>query len=221
MDYRKIFSDNWGIKLISLLLSLTLWLYVTSKGKTEMSLSVPLELRNIPQRTAVVGEVVKNLDVRVQGQERALRDVTIGKKVYGILDLSLAGIGENILRMSPDDIRRPSGISVTHISPYDVKIRLEPLISKTLKLQPVIIGPPAAGYSMTSASVSPAKITIEGPAGVMKTLTALRTMPIDIQNAKENITVEPRIDYQGKPVNILEKNISIRIVIKKEKKQNK
>ena len=46
----------------------------------ELTLSVPLELRNIPQGMAVVGDVIKNLDVRLQGQERVLRDITSGKK---------------------------------------------------------------------------------------------------------------------------------------------
>ena len=110
MDLRKILFDNWGIKLLSLALSLTLWFYVTSKGKTEITMTVPLELRNIPQNMAVVGNVAGSLEVRVQGQERALRDITIGKKVFGILDLSLARVGENIVPISPDDIRRPSGV---------------------------------------------------------------------------------------------------------------
>src|SRR5574342_1053408 len=115
MDYRKLLLDNWGIKLVSLGLSLSLWFYVTSKGKTEMTLSVPLELRNIPQQLAIVGNVTGSLEVRVQGQERVLRDITIGKKVYGVLDLSMASAGENIVPISPDDIRRPSGVTVMHL----------------------------------------------------------------------------------------------------------
>ena len=65
MDYRKLLFDNWGIKLVSLGLSLTLWFYVTSKGKTEMTLTVPLELRNIPQGMTVVGDVAGSLEMRV------------------------------------------------------------------------------------------------------------------------------------------------------------
>ena len=40
-------------------------------------------------------------------------------------------------------------------------------------------------------------------------------MPIDIQDAKENMTVEPKIDYQGQPVKLLEKNIAVRIIIER------
>jgi YbbR domain-containing protein len=113
MDIRKIFHENWPIKLASLVLAVTLWIYVTSKGKTEMSLTVPLELRNIPQDMAVVGDVPGTIEIRLQGQERALRDIAAGKKVVGIVDLGRGKEGENIIHLSPDDIRRPSGALVT------------------------------------------------------------------------------------------------------------
>jgi YbbR domain-containing protein len=215
MDVRKLLFENWGIKLLSLILSVSLWFYVTSKGKTEMTLTVPLELRNIPQNTAVVGNVAGSLEVRVQGQERALRDITIGKKVYGSLDLSLARIGENTVPISPDDIRRPSGVTVMHISRSEVKVRLEPLVRKTFRLKPVLYGLPATGYQVRKISVTPTRIIAEGPESVIKTLERLQTMPIDIQGAAAGLTVEPKIDYQGKAIKIIDTNISVRITIER------
>ena len=218
MDLRKPLFDNWGIKLLSMGLALTLWFYVTSKGKTEMTLTIPLELRNIPQDMAVVGDVAGSLEVRVQGQERALRDVSIGKKVVGVADLSMARIGENTVRISPDDIRRPPGVAVTYLSPTDIKVKLEPLVRKTFRLRPVLHGAPAAGYRLAKISASPVNITVEGPSGVIETLESLQTMPIDIQGAKESVTIEPKIDYRGKQVKILDKNIAVRITIERVNK---
>ncbi len=215
MNFRNILFDNLGIKLVSLALSLTLWIYVTSKGKTEMTLTVPLELRNIPLDMAVVGDVVSSLEARVQGQERALRDITMGKKVIGILDLSMAKVGDNSVRISPDDIQRPSGVAVTHMSLSEVRIKLEPLIRKTFQLKPVLHGAPARGYRLTRIAVTPPKISIEGPASVVKTMGSLRTMPIDIQGAAGNLSIGARIDYQGRPVKLLEKNIEVRITIER------
>ena len=207
--------DNWGIKLVSLGLSLTLWFFVTSKGKTEMTLTVPLELRNIPQDMVVVGDVAGSLEVRMQGQERVLRDITIGKKVVGVLDLSMTRVGENSVHISPDDIKRPAGVTVTHMSPTTVTVKLEPLMRKTFRLKPVLHGSPAAGYSLSRITVTPPRITVEGPASVLRTLESLQTLPLDIQDAHESMTLEPKIDYQGKSVKLLEKNISVRITIER------
>ena len=215
MDYRKLLLDNWGIKLISLALSLTLWFYVTAIGKTEMTLTVPLEMRNIPPGMTVVGDVAGSLEVRLQGQERELRDAAIGKKVIGSLDLSMTKIGENHVRISPDDIRRPAGVTVTYMSPSDITVKLEPLVQKSIKLQAVLHGVPASGYRLTGIAVTPPKITVEGPAGVMSTLERLQTMPIDIKGARESAAVEPKIDYQGKSVKILDKTIIVRLHIER------
>jgi YbbR domain-containing protein len=215
MDVRKLIFENWGIKLLSLVLAVSLWFYVTSKGKTEMTLTVPLELRNIPQNMAVVGNVAGSLDVRVQGQERALRDITVGKKVYGSLDLSLTKIGENVVPISPDDIRRPSGVTVMHISQSEVKVKLEPLVRKTFRLKPILYGLPAAGYRVRRIAVTPPRIRAEGPDSVIEKLERLQTMPIDVQGATTDLTIEPKIDYQGKSIKIIDTNISVRITIER------
>jgi len=215
MDLRRPLFDNWGIKLLSLCLSLTLWFYVTSKGKTELTLTIPLELRNVPRNMAVVGDVAGSLEVRLQGQERLLRDISIGKKVAGIADLSMTKVGENAVRISPDDIRRPAGVTVTYLSPSEIKVKLDPLVRRTYRLRPVLHGALAGGYRVVKTSVTPSRITVEGPAGVMKMMEVLRTMPIDIQDARESLTLEPRIDYQGKQVKIVEKNISVRIIVER------
>src|SRR5512143_29102 len=218
MDYRKLLFDNWGIKLVSLGLSLTLWFYVTSKGKTEMTLTVPLELRNIPQGMTVVGDVAGSLEMRVQGQERVLRDISIGKKIIGILDLSMTKVGENTVRISPDDIRRPAGVTVTYMSLSEAKVKLEPLVRKILKLKPFLHGAHAAGFRLAGTTVTPPKITVEGPESVISTLVILQTMPIDIQDTKESVTVEPKIDYQGQSVKILDKSIAVRVNIERVRK---
>jgi YbbR domain-containing protein len=215
MDLRRLLLDNWGIKLLSLGLALALWFYVTSKGKTEMTLTVPLELRNIPQNMAVVGEVAGSLEVRVQGQERVLRDITTGKKLVCVADLSLTRVGENTVRISPDDIRRPSGVTVTYLSPSEIRVKLEPIVRKTIRLKAVLHGAPAAGYRLATIAVSPPRITVEGPASVIRPLEDLETMPIDIQGARENMSVDPKIDYRGRQVKILEKNITVRMSVEK------
>jgi YbbR domain-containing protein len=218
MNLRRVLFDNLGIKLLSLTFSLTLWLYVTSMGKTEQTLIVPLELRNIPRSMTVVGNVTANVEVRAQGQERLLRDAAAGKKIVALLDLSMTKEGENIVRISPYDIRRPVGIAITHMSLSEVKVKLEPLARKTIKLTPVLFGRPEGGYRLAGVTVTPAKIMIEGPVSVIKTLHKLETMPIDIQEAKNSMIVEPKIDCQGQQVKLLEKNIIVQITIERTQK---
>ena len=45
----------------------------------------------------------------------------------------------------------------------------------------------------------------------------LQTLPVDISGMRNNDTVEARIDFQGKPVKVLEQDISITITFQKER----
>jgi YbbR domain-containing protein len=217
MDRPRTILENWPIKLASLLLAVTLWFYVTSKGKTEVSVSVPLELRNIPAAMVVVGDVPARLDVRLQGQERALRDIAAGRKAIGVVDLGRGREGDNVVHLAPEDIVRPAGVAVTHLSPYEITVTLERLVRKTVRLVPVTQGRPAAGLRLVSVGVRPARVTVEGPSSAVHTIAELRTLPLDITGLTERTVVEPRIDFQGKPLKVLEQDISVTIVIQKER----
>jgi hypothetical protein len=94
-------------------------------------------------------------------------------------------------------------------------VKLEPLLKKTVRLKPVLYGSPAQGYRIAEVTVNPPRVTASGPAGVMRPLALLRTMPIDVQDANGDITVEPRIDTEGKPIELLDKNVSVRVTVKK------
>lgn len=215
IDYRGLFLENGGLKLVSLVLAVSLWFFVTSKGKVEVSMTAPIELQNIPAGMTVVGDVLRYLEVRLQAQERLLRDITAGKKVVCQLDLGVTRTGDNIIRISPDDIRRPSGVAVTHLSPYEIRVRLEPLIRKTVRLSAVLHGAPAPGYRVSEISPDPPRVIAEGPASVMRQLSVLRTMPLDVQGATGTLTREPRIDTEGKPISILEKKVTVTVTVRK------
>jgi YbbR domain-containing protein len=165
---------------------------------------------------AVVGDVPGSLEVRLQGQERALRDVASGKKVVGTVDLGRGKVGENLIHLSPDDIRKPSGVLVTRLVPFEITVKLDLLTRKVLRLRPVLTGRPAAGYRVANVVVSPLRVTLEGPAQTIGQFNVLQTLPIDLSGMRASTTVEPRIDFQGQPVKVLEQDISVTITVRKE-----
>lgn len=209
--------ENWPIKLTSFVLALSLWLYVTSTGKTEVSLAVPLELKNIPAGMVVVGDLPKSVDIRVHGQERLLRDAGSSKKIVGTIDLSGAKQGRNRIQMRPDSFRKPSGAAITHIGITDLSVFLDRLVRKAVELKPVVHGAPARGFRVASVAAVPPRITVSGPAGAMANVFTLPTMPIDVSGVSETFTVDrPQVDYQGRPLTVEESDFKIRITIRKE-----
>src|SRR5512141_1342487 len=116
---KRLIFDNFVIKLFSLIFAIILWLHVVSRGTAEVNFVVPLELRDIPEDMMVVGEVPGYADVRLQGQEAAVRRLSV-KDVRAFLALSGVRPGESVHYLTPADVTVPGNIRVTGITPPQV-----------------------------------------------------------------------------------------------------
>ena len=52
--FRGMLLENWGLKLLSLAFATLLWLFVVGEKRSEVSLSLPLELIQVPEDMVVV-----------------------------------------------------------------------------------------------------------------------------------------------------------------------
>ena len=93
-------------------------------------------------------------------------------------------------------------------------MKLEPLVRKTFQLKPVLHGVPRSRIPYRQNHRHAVEDLGRRAGEPDDSAEPLQTMPIDIQEAKENMTVEPKIDYQGQPVKLLEKNIAVRISLR-------
>jgi len=62
-------------------------------------------------------------------------------------------------------------------------------VGKEVAVTPVIKGKPAVDHVETERSVSPEKVIVSGPSEVLAGLSELKTLPVDIENAKANMSV--------------------------------
>jgi hypothetical protein len=106
-------------------------------------------------------------------------------------------------------------VAVTSITPYELAVRLDRGVQRTFRLRPRLRGVPAPGFVVALVDVTPPRVTVEGPEREVKTLQSLPTLPIDIEGASKTFTVQPRIDSQGRPVRIVEKDVAVRIYVEK------
>jgi YbbR domain-containing protein len=122
---KTLLMDNSLIKILSLLFAVILWFYVNSRGGAEMEIAVPLELRNVPARLVVVGDMMDDVTVHVKGREWILQEL-ISKPPHAVLDLKDAREGNNIFFLNPAEIAVPAHVQIVRISPRRIPIRLGP-----------------------------------------------------------------------------------------------
>lgn len=121
---RRLFR-HWELKLAALVLSLALWLFVMTSEKAELVLSAPVEFDEIPAGLVVAGERPESVDVQLHGLRAVL--ARLGRDEVRAR-VSLAGVspGEVVVRLVPDQIAAPTGITVLRVSPSRLRLTLEP-----------------------------------------------------------------------------------------------
>lgn len=210
---RQLLLKNLSLKIVAILFSIVFWIIATHRGLSEMVLDVPLEFKNIPPGLVLVNHDVKKVSLSVKGQERLIRNVRPANIIVYV-DLNKAKKGEDIYAINKENLKLPRGVSVTNIEPYSVKVALEKLVSKTVRVKPVIEGDPEKGFYIKLIDVIPQTVVIEGKSSDVKRMSSIRTEHIDITGYKENITQDVKLET---PENIKAKveYVTVKIVIAK------
>ena len=209
---KKFFFENLGLKIAAVLLSIVLWVFVTSRGQSEISIDLPLEFKNIPQGLEIVNHTVKTITLAVKGQERFIKNIRPSDMRVS-LDLSKAKKGESIYYIHRDDITLPHAVTVTNISPSTVKVTVEETTAKTVRVIALITGEPERGYYVKSVEVTPQTVTIEGIRPEIERIKNIKTEPVDVTGFNETFTQDLKLDLMGKNIRSKIRDVNIRVVI--------
>lgn len=211
---RKLLLENMGMKIAAVVMAIILWVFVTSRGQSEVSMDVPIELKNIPSGFESVKQGIKTVSVSIKGQERLLRNMKIADvRVY--VDLSKARKGKGTYYINNEDVKLPSTMAVTNISPSSVMVALEETVIRKAPVQAVVLGTPKKGFFVGSVEVNPREMTIEGARSEVSRIKSLRTEPVDITDMDETSVQEVRLDLGGRNIRTEVQEVNVKIVIKK------
>ena len=209
---KKLIFNNLGLKIASVLLAIVLWIFVTSRGQSEISIEVPLEFKNIPQGLEIVSYSVKTVSLNIRGQERLIKNIK-PSDIRPYVDLSRARKGESIHYINKEDIKVPPSITVTNVNPTSIKVIAEEAISKNVKVIPVITGEPSRGYYVKSVEVIPQYIKINGIRSEVLKIGTVKTEPYDITGMSESFTQDLKIDLTGRNIKPEPREVTLKVII--------
>lgn len=179
--------NNFLSKLLSFLIAFILWFFVVFENMPEVTFILPLELRNQPRNTALVGngEGFK-VEVRLKGPPSIMTGLS-AQQLDAVIDLNNLGSGDFNIPLTPDTISVPTQVKVMGISPSSVMIKLEPIVSRMVKVEPVILGVPAEGYLLKEVRVFPEQVKVFGAKSVLEKLKTFSTDSVDIGGANKSL----------------------------------
>jgi YbbR domain-containing protein len=182
---------NLPLKLVAFILAIITWFLVVGEQQSEVRLTVPLELRNLPTDLEII-ESIRDVEVTLRGFSTFLRPLT-PRDVDVYVDLQGVVKGVNSFVLSADDITVPVGATVVQISPSQITVSLDSAINQLVPVEPIIRGTPADGYILGEVTVKPNTVGLAGAQAIVKNYTKVGTEVISVHEATKNFTKKVKI----------------------------
>lgn len=206
-------GSNFGLKALALIIALGLW--VAGHRDIERSIEVPVEFRNIPADLMVMDNRVDFVVLRITGP-RTLVSTIDADEIKLALDLNGAKPGTVSYPLGGSSFNIPRGVAVARITPPVVHLRMEPVIKLTLPVSVRISGKPASGYRISQTIVQPARVVVRGPAEELRRLTAIETVPVDLNETRGVAKRMVRLATDGRPLTFLPDQVEVSVAIEEE-----
>lgn len=210
---RRIFVEDWSLKLLSLAIAIVLWLLVTGQNQP-VTAHVNVQLNFIrPQSLEISNDPPRTVDVMLTGSRSKLDDLT-SLDLVATVDISDQRAGERVLRLADKaKMPLPQGIKVDGFQPSAIPIRLEAIVERQITVEPKLEGKPADGFEVYAVHTDKGSVSVRGPASRVAALQKLMTESIWLAGHKANLTATLTINVPDPKVDLLEPVIRVEVVI--------
>lgn len=187
---RKVFLEDWMMKLLALGITFALWVGVTglSTPTTTRISGIPLSLR-FANNTDVTNSPIQEVDIVISGDKRKIAQINKNDLVVSY-DLTDTVPGDRVITLAPQtvSISLPTGVRLDEVQPNRVAVRLESVEEKVVAVRAETTGELPEGFEIYDQTVTPAKVRIRGPANAIKAVSAVSTDPIDLRSRNGDFT---------------------------------
>lgn len=192
---------NLGLKLCSLGLAFALWVVVAGEQKDERTLNVPLKLARLPKNMALVNDPGAFVTVKLRGPKSLVTGLP-PDEVDLNLDLSQLKEGENLVPVRVEEFEVPRGVEVLQASPRWVRLALESLAEREVRVAARVEGKPAAGHYFKGAYARPDRVRVVGPRSEVSRVAKVYTSAISIEGRSSDFAVKTSLEPVGKSVKV-------------------
>jgi YbbR-like protein. len=183
------FTRHWQLKLLSLLISAGLWYFVAAEDRLDLTVDIPLEIRNLPANLVIGNQYRKDIEVVLSGPRRLIQEMR-QQHISRPIDLSKAEPGPLVVRNDESSIPLPNGIAVQRVQPANITLLIDRLARTDFPILPVTSGKPAAGFVLDSITLKPPHMTVTGPQAVLEKEISLKTSVINLEGLDKSATVQ-------------------------------
>lgn len=180
------FTENLGLKLVSLLCALGFFVFIRGSERAErrFDVGVAQDLPPESENRALVKDPPSEISVTLSGPRTQIEALP---RDLGTIVIDLSSGRENTIEVTPAMIPNvPPGIKVEQIFPQRIEVRWDDVVSREITVQVGRTGEPAKGYSIKSKIASaPETVVAHGPRTLVDLMQFARTAPFDVDGLTE------------------------------------
>lgn len=201
---------NNSIKLLSVLLAVVLWVYVSNEQNPvrEKILNVNLEHTGPAQNLVITGAPPESVRVRVQGNPNQLANLAPGD-FKAVINIPEEKTGDLAL---PVNVSAPAGLRVTQVSPEEVRISVDHLVERQVTVAVSLRGTPAQGYTALTPVFQPGTVIVRGPARVVNEISQAAAV-VDVQSADKDVEKTLPVNVGPSNSNVSLNPSTVRVVV--------
>lgn len=187
---RKIFLEDWALKLTALAITFALWFVVTGLSTpTTKRVTVPLNL-NVASDVQITNSPQQEVEIEISGDKRRIEQIN-RSELSATVDLTEAPMGDRVVSLEPQSVYvpLPQGVKLAEVAPSRIVVSLERVEERDLEVRVETRGSLPAGYELYSLFAIPPRVRVRGPESVIRTLEFIKTDKIDIGGRKADLTV--------------------------------
>jgi len=177
--FQRTFVQNFGLKLVSLLLAVGLWFVVAHDPIAEVEMRVPIEFQSLPENLEVDSATFTQALIRVRGPERVIHRLEVSD-VRAEINLANVRPGERTFDLTARQVHVPQDLEVVQIIPGQFQLSFDTRTTRTVEVRARVTGTFAGGMRVAQAIADPSSIMITGPRRRVEAVESATTDPVDV-----------------------------------------
>ena len=190
-------SGEWGIRLAALALAVLIWLHAITENEYHREYEIPIRLGEVISQSdegplVVANSVPDRCRVLLAGRGKDLFQIDEEAFFFKISPIGLPRTSKTrrLLLSDVEGRAANSKIQIQQIiDPREIDIELDILAERQVQVDPVVGVRIAEGHTLVGeASVEPRTVTASGPSLQIETLGTIKTVPVTMENATQDIS---------------------------------
>ncbi|HET9789057.1 MAG TPA: CdaR family protein [Pyrinomonadaceae bacterium] len=212
---RRIFVEDWSLKLLAMSITLLLWFAVTGQNQP-LTIRTPVQLNLIrPSNLEISNDPPKTVEVELKGSRSNLQSLS-PLDLVATVDVSDHAAGERVIRLSLDRVtmQLPDGVKIESFQPNTIPLRLEPRVERQVPVEVRTQDKPAEGFEVYGITPLQPTVRVRGPASRIEALQKAPTETVSMENRQESFTASRvAIDVPDQKIEVLDPLVDVHIEI--------